>query len=838
VNEKTVFLFDGTSFAYRAFYAIRELTTSKGFPTNAIFGFARMFLKLYKELNPEYVGVAFDISRKTFREKISADYKANRKPAPDDFKIQLPYIKKFLECLGIPVLEKEGFEADDILGTLSVKLSEKGFNVVIISPDKDIRQLITKKVSVLSISPQKKTETLYNLENFSETFGYNPSQIPDIFGLAGDTSDNIPGVPGIGEKTATKLIKEFVSLENLYSNLNSLTPKRKKLLEDFKEQAFISKKLATIDKNVSITINEKQLKKKEPDEKHVTALLKELEMNSITKELKELFPNLEFKNNLEECKEISPEQIEKVLKEKDLFAKKKIAILPNDNFIVSTEEKTFCHTNKTNVEKFIRLADEIFTFNLKDIYHKTGIAKYHKKFFDISIAEYLLNSIQKDYSPEKILKKHLKIVEIENTGKISHHAINVGTEVKNKLKQKNLLKLYKEIEHPLIEVLYYMEKKGVLFDTKYMEKLKINLNQKMKKLESEIFAIAGENFNINSPKQLSKILFEKLKIKPTKKTKSGFSTDVEVLTTLSLNGYEIANHLLEYRKLSKLTGTFIDGIMKHADPSGRVHTSFFQTGTATGRLSSAEPNLQNLPVSDDISKQIRNAVIPPENYLLLWADYSQIELRVLAHLSKDEKLIKAYTEGKDIHTETASILFNISPDTVTSQMRKIAKMVNFGIIYGMSPQGLAQRLGISINEAKEYIENYFHKFPTVKEFIKKTVEEAHQKGFVTTLFGRRRPVPELKSKNSHLRNFGERAAFNAIIQGTAADIMKIAMIKLFNRFKDSNTFITLQVHDEIVMEVPKGKAESIRKEVKEIMETATNIDVPLTVDINIGERWE
>ncbi|WP_456395977.1 DNA polymerase I [Desulfurobacterium sp.] len=833
-----VYLFDGTSFAYRAFYAIRGLTTSYGFPTNAIYGFARMFLKFFKETKPEYAAVAFDVSRKTFREKISADYKANRKPAPDEFKIQLPYIKKFLECLGISVLEKEGYEADDILGTLAKKLSGEGYKVIIVSPDKDIRQLIEKNVHVLSISPQKKTETLYTLEFFMEKFGYNPKQIPDIFGLAGDTSDNIPGVPGIGEKTATKLIQEFGSLENLYKNLSNLSPKRKKLLEDYKEQAFMSKELATIDRNVPIKVNPEELKLKKPNAECLSELLKKLEMKSLIQEIKDLFPNLEFHGKkLEETQKIDRKNFLKILESDDLFSKKECAVIINDNLFASAE-KYYSLIEPQMLKEICKKSGKIYTFNLKDLYHKTGATEKHKQFFDISVGEYLLNSVQKDYSPATIMKKYLETLEIEPIEKYAHHVIHVGKKVEETLKRENLFKLYEKIEHPLIEVLYHMERRGVLFDITYMNNLKNNFLQKMQQLEEEIFSIAGEHFNLNSPKQLSRILFEKLKIKPVKKTRTGYSTNVEVLTTLALNGYEIAKLILEYRKYSKLLGTFIDGITKHMDEKGRVHTNFIQTGTATGRLSSAEPNLQNLPVSDEISRQIRNAVIAPEGYRLIWADYSQIELRVLAHLSGDERLVEAYKKDRDIHTETASILFGTEPENVSSEMRKVAKMVNFGIIYGMSPQGLSQRLGIGFNEAKSYIDSYFAKFPTVKEFIKKTLSEAYKKGYVRTLFGRKRPVPELKAKNKNIRQFGERAAFNAVIQGTAADIMKMAMIELFKEFKNEDTFLTLQVHDEIVMETPEGKVEKTKEKVKELMENIVNLDVPLKVDIKIGKRWE
>ncbi|WP_456437741.1 DNA polymerase I [Desulfurobacterium sp.] len=838
MSEKRVYLFDGTSFAYRAFYAIKGLTTSYGFPTNAIYGFARMFLKLFKEIKPEYAAVAFDVSRKTFREKISADYKANRKPTPDDFKVQLPYIKKFLECFGVPVIEKEGYEADDILGTIGKKLAEEGYEVIIISPDKDIRQLIEENVHVLSISPQKKTETLYTLETFREKFGYEPGQIPDIFGLAGDTSDNIPGVPGIGEKTATKLIKEFGSLEKLYENLDKLPPKRKKALEDYRDQAFMSKKLATIDKNVPIDVEPGNLKLKDPDVECLFKLFKKLEMKSLIKEIKEFFPNIQFQGkNIEKTQETDKKSFLNFLESDDLFSKKECAIVVNENLFASVD-RHFSQIDRKTFKEICKRSGKIYTFNLKELYHLTGTTGKHKQFFDISIGEYLLNSIQKDYSPETILKKYLETLDIEPVERYSHHIIDVGKKVIENLKRENLLTLYEKIEHPLIEVLYYMEKRGVLFDRKYMTTLKSNFLSKMQRLKEEIFSIAGESFNLNSPKQLAKILFEKLKIKPVKKTRTGYSTDVEVLTTLALNGYEIAELILEYRKYSKLLGTFIDGITKHMDEEGRVHTNFIQTGTATGRLSSAEPNLQNLPVSDEISRQIRNAVIAPEGYKLIWADYSQIELRVLAHLSGDERLVEAYKKDRDIHTETASILFGTEPENVSPEMRKVAKMVNFGIIYGMSPQGLSQRLGIGFNEAKNYIDSYFAKFPTVKEFIEKTLSEAYEKGYVRTLFGRKRPVPELKAKNKNIKQFGERAAFNAVIQGTAADIMKMAMIALFKEFKNKDSFLTLQIHDEIIMEAPETRAKKIENRVKEIMENIANLDVPLKVDIKSGKRWE
>lgn len=838
MDSKTVYLFDGTSLAYRAFYAIRDLSTSTGFPTNAIYGFIRMFLKLYKDFKPEYVAVAFDVGKKTFRNELLKEYKANRKPTPDNFKVQLPYIKRFLKCLGVTVLEKEGYEADDILGTVAKNLASEGHRVFIVTPDKDMRQLIDERISVIAISNKTGLKKIYDLETFRKEYGVNPQQIPDLFGLAGDSIDNIPGVPGIGEKTAKKLIADFGSLEGLYENLDELTPKRKELLEKFKEQAFLSRELAKIDTNVPVDVSLEDLKVKEPEGRCLGEILKELEMKSIVEELKKLFPGIDFGefDEIERSKQISKEEIKKKVQPVDLFSSPEVALIHDVDPIVAVDEG-YVKIDFEEIPDFLPERGKIYTFNLKSLYHRMGEGIKKFPFVDLSICEYLLNPLQKGYSSKDVLQRRLGIMSLDDIKDYSHHTLNAGREILKELKKEGLEKLYKEIEFPLIYVLYKMEKRGVLFDREYLESFGRELDEKSKDIEREIFEIAGEEFNLNSPKQLANVLFEKLRLKPLKKTKSGYSTDVETLTSLALEGHKIAELLLEYRKLTKLNSTFVKGILKHMDKEGRVHTTFIQTGTATGRLSSAEPNLQNLPVSDEISKKIRYAVTAPEGYTLVWADYSQIELRVLAHLSGDEKLIEAYRKGRDIHTETASHLFGVSPDEVNEKLRRVAKTVNFGIIYGMSPHGLSERLGIPVKEAEEYIERYFEKFPRVKDYIENTLKEAYEKGYVKTIFGRVRPLPELRSSNRNIRSFGERAAVNATIQGSAADIMKLAMVKLYKKLEKLGAYMVLQVHDEIVIEAPEEKAEEVVKTVRETMENVIELLVPLTVDVSIGKHW-
>ncbi len=832
---KRVFLFDGTSLAYRAFYAIKGLSTSKGLPTNAVYGFIRMFLKLYKDFKPEYAAVVFDAGKKTFRTEIAKDYKANRKPTPNEFKVQLPYIKRFLKCLGVKTLEMEGYEADDIIGTLKEKFSKEGVEVVIVTPDKDMRQLIDENTKVIAISNRTGKSKTYDLKTFREEYGIEPEQIPDVFGLSGDSVDNIPGVPGIGEKTALKLIKEFGSLEGIYENLSKLPPKRRESLEKFKEQAFLSRELATIKRDVPIEINLEDLKVKEPDGECLRELLSELEMKSIAEELKKLFPDINLGKPVEKGRKLSYEELNEYLSRADLFTRPEVLIVPKGTEFVVANREGYAVLDREKTKEAVKRAGKIHTFNLKELYHALGEEIKGKVVEDISLLYYLKNPLLKSYSEENLLKEFLQSVDLSPLEDYLHHGFKLAEELKGELKRLNLERLYRKVEIPLSYVLYRMEKRGVPFDREYLEAFGREIEESLEKLQEEIYREAGEAFNINSPKQLAYILFEKLGLKPLKKTKSGYSTDVETLTTLALEGNRIAELLLEFRKLSKLHGTFIKGILKHMDSEGRVHTKFLQTATATGRLSSAEPNLQNLPVSDEFSKRIRQAVRAPEGYTLVWADYSQVELRILAHLSGDEKLVEAYREGKDIHTETAKHLFGTGE--IDETKRRVAKTVNFGIIYGMSPHGLSDRLGIPVKEAEEYIETYFKQFPKVKEFIEETLKEAYEKGYVRTLFGRIRPLPELRDRNYHVRSFGERAAVNARVQGTAADIMKMAMVELFPKLEKFGSYLILQVHDEVVVEAPQEKAEEVKRVVKETMEKVVELSVPLTADVESGKRW-
>jgi len=838
-REKIVYLLDGTSLAYKAFYAIKkDLSTSQGFPTNAIYGFIRMFLKLYKELKPKYLAIAFDVKKKTFRSKIFKDYKANRKKAPDNFKVQLPYIKKFLECFGAKVLEKEGFEADDVLGTVAKKLSKEGIKVVIITPDKDIRQLIDENISVLSVNPQTKEKKLYDLETFKKEYEMEPSQLPDLFGLSGDSIDNIPGVPGIGEKTAKKFILEFKTLENLYENLDKLTKKKKELLEKYKDQAFLSKTLAKIDTDVPINVSLQDLELQIPNGECLGEILKELEMKSIQSELKKLFPDIELgKEKLEKSKEIPKEKLREKIFPKDLFSSSEVAVIYDDELIVATSDG-YSLLAKDEILEFLPRRGVIYTFDLKKLYHEFGEKIKDFPFVDLSLCEYLINPLKKGYSAKEILEERLEITDMENVKDYSHYTVTIGRKILKELKEKGLEELYKKIEHPLAFVLYKMEERGVLFDKDYLLKFGKELSQEAKKIEEKIFLLAGERFNLNSTKELSRILFEKLGLKPFKKTKTRYSVDAETLEKLALQGEEIAKLILEHRKLSKLNSTFVKGIIRFVDEDGRVHTKFLQTSTATGRLSTHSPNLQNLPTASDLSKKIRYSVIAPHGFKLVWADYSQIELRVLAHLSEDEKLILAFKEGKDIHTETAVHLFGVSESKVDEKLRRVAKTVNFGIIYGMTPYGLSERLKIPVEEAKEYIERYFKKFPKVKDFIEETLKEAYEKGYVKTLFGRIRPLPELKSSNHNIRSFGERAAVNAKIQGTAADIMKLAMVELYKKLKPLKAHMTLQVHDEIIIETPEEFLEEVVKTTKDTMENVVRLSVPLTATVKFGDHWE
>ena len=877
---KKLFLVDGSSFLYRAFYALPFLSSSKGLPTHAIYGFARMINRILKEYDPEYIAVVFDVGRETFRTEKFKEYKAHRPRMPDELAIQIPYIKRLLNAYGIKILELPRFEADDIIGTISEKAKERGFSVVIISPDKDLLQLVDKNTLVYDPMADK----MYNELEVIKKFGVHPRQIPDFLALVGDSSDNIPGVKGIGKKKALELLSKFENIEKIYERLDSLKPVEKKKLIEGKEAAFLSKELATIRKDLPLEIEIEELKKEKPDYEELRNLYIQLEFSSLLKELpekqlKEIKANYKLITTPQELHEIK----EKIKNEFSLdFETTSLDPLEAEiaGIAICTEEGESFYIPLLHPD--VKINSETALLFLEDLLlsAKTKIGQNLKyelsillagynfrpspPIFDTMIASYLLNPLKRSHKLDEIALEYLgyRMISYKEVTKdlsdrenFSHLkareafyyacedadiTYRLKQKLEERLKEEELLWLFENIEMPLVPVLARMEVNGVKVDVIKLELMKKFLEEKIELCKREIYNLAGEKFNINSTRQLAKILFEKLKLKPVKRTKTGYSTDTEVLETLSFE-HPLPAKVLEYRQLTKLKSTYVDGLIQKIHPrTGRIHTSYNQTATATGRLSSSDPNLQNIPIRTELGKMIRDTFIAEEGYVLVGADYSQIELRILAAMAGEERLIEAFEKGEDIHTKTACELFGITPDKVDSELRRRAKTVNFGIIYGISPYGLSKELGISVDEAKKYIDRYFERYPKVVEFIEKTTEKARQNGFVTTFFGRKRPVPELFSPKREEREFGKRIAINTPIQGTAADIIKLAMIKAqeFIDEKRLDAKMILQVHDELVFEVKESIAKDFSRELKRIMENVCpEINVPLKVDIGIGKSW-
>ena len=880
--QKRLFLIDGSSFIYRAFYALPSLSSSKGIPTNAVYGFARMLNRILKEHKPEYMAVVFDAGRETFRTEKFKEYKAHRPKMPAELAVQLPYIKKLTELMGIPVIELEGFEADDIIATLSEKAKEEGFKVVIVSPDKDLLQLIDKDTVVYD--PLK--HSFFSELEVVKKFGVPPHYIPDLLALVGDKSDNVPGVKGVGKKTAIELINRLGSLEEIYRRLDSVKPSVKKRLVESKDEAFLSKELVTVRRDVDVPVGVKELKIRKPDWEALKKLYMELEFHSLLKEIPEDAGKKKAESNYAVIQSI--EELEELLSRNPHEISidfETTSLNPHDAEIVgiaiSTREgKGFyiplAHREKSLPKEEVLTALKEAVFNNPKTIKVGQNLKYEMAvllkenltisppIFDTMIASYLLNPTKKSHKLDnlalELLGYHMQSYK-EVTSKLkkgedfSHlplkDAVFYACEdaditlrlkriLEKRLKEEELTFVFEEIELPLIGVLAKMEFFGIKVDPIKLELMSKFLEEKIRAVESDIYRLAGEKFNINSPKQLSSILFEKLKLPPVKKTKTGFSTDTEVLEVLSLQ-HPLPAKVLEYRQLAKLRSTYVEGLIKKIHPrTGRVHTSFNQTATATGRLSSSEPNLQNIPIRTDLGRLIRETFIAEEGYTFVSADYSQIELRILAALAEEEKLIEAFKKGEDIHTRTACEIFGVNPEEVTPNMRRHAKTVNFGIIYGMSPYGLSKELGISIEEAKAYIERYFERYPRVVEFINKTIESAQEKGFVKTFFGRKRPVPELLSSRREEREFGKRIAVNTPIQGTAADLIKLAMIKMDSFIEKSgiDARMLLQVHDELLFEVKDEEAEEFAQHLKKIMEgICPELGIPLKVDVKMGKDW-
>lgn len=896
--SKKLVLIDGHSILNRAFFGLPDLTNSQGVHTNAVYGFLNIMFKILEEEKPDYLTVAFDVHAPTFRHKMFEEYKGTRKPMADELRQQVPLIKEMLKAMGITIVEKEGYEADDILGTLSVKAEKEGMDVAVISGDRDLLQLATEHV-MIRIPKTKKTGTEienYLADDVVEKYGVTPKEFIDVKALQGDTADNIPGVPGIGEKTAGALIAKYHSIEAVYEDAPNVKPPRaSKNIVEFWDQAVMSKELATIITDAPVDYEFKDAQIDGIDSLYT----EEAFMMCKRLEFKNLLPRFDVqapKNNVEEnFKVISDKKsLDDIIKR---ASKKDVAfsIIPgkpggedtdgqlslfeqNDTndyialvLVFSEEDIYFIKTGKEITSDYLNKqlealdANTWISPNLKKNLHLMKAGRFtpdeRKKYFDMTVAAYLLNPLLGDYPYDGVAKDYLSIVlssKKDYLGKLTCEQMIKEDEKKvvdyacyeayiawkskeileSNLKEKGMYELYENIEMPLVFVLYDMEKEGIRADGDKLKEYSRELAVSINKIEKRIYEEAGEEFNINSPKQLGVVLFEKLQLPNEKKTKTGYSTSAEVLDKLAPD-HPIVADVLEYRQLSKLKSTYADGLINFIEQDGKIHTTFNQTITATGRLSSTDPNLQNIPIRIELGKLIRKVFLPEEGHLFVDSDYSQIELRVLAHLSDDEKLIAAFKNGQDIHRSTASLVFDTPFDEVTDIQRRNAKAVNFGIVYGISAFGLANDLNIGRKEAQAYIDSYFEKYPKIKAFLDKTVSEAKEKGYIKTMFGRIRPIPELSSSNFMQRQFGERVAMNSPIQGTAADIIKIAMIRVHDRLLKENlkSKLILQVHDELLIETAEDEKEYVIELLEEEMHKAADLKVSMEVGTECGYDW-
>lgn len=831
---------DGNSIMNRAFYGIKALATSKGEYTNALTGFMNIYLKELEAVQPDCAAVAFDLKAPTFRHKADPTYKANRHGMPDELALQMPLIKEMLTDMGIKCLSCEGWEADDILGTLSKIFSQEGDECYIVTGDRDSLQLITDSCTV-RLATNKET-VIYTPEKFREDYGLEPIQLIDLKALMGDSSDNIPGVKGIGEKTALPLIQQCGSIEQLYKELDSvkLTPGNRKKLDEGEQSAVNSKFLATIVTDAPIEQDKNAYVIGERDDEALKELLARLEMNKLMQRL-----GLTGAASAEGKKPVKTEGLKALdvsaLTEKDIPAGESVFTFADGRLAVCYDGRVYHTDDSTLVMKYFESSADKKCFDAKTAYRfafeQGGQLKGLK--FSCDIAGYLLNSQASDYTPENLcLAYHVAYrSDMAEYADVSSLA-DLSFKLEKELEAADMKKLYDDIELPLCEVLASMEYYGVQADREGIKTFGEALNKELEKLTKEIYALAGSEFNILSPKQLGKVLFEDLELPAKKKTKSGWSTNAEVLEAIA-DKHPIVPLILEYRTLSKLSSTYVDGLLAQIRPDGRVHSVFKQTETRTGRISSTEPNMQNIPVRKPLGREMRKFFTAREGCLLVDADYSQIELRVLASVCGDENMREAFLSGKDIHTSTAAQVFDVPEDFVDSSMRSAAKAVNFGIIYGIGAFSLSKDIGVSVAEAKRYIKNYLDNFSKVSEFMDKTVNDAIRDGYVTTIFGRRRYIPELSASNKNVQAFGKRAAMNAPIQGAAADIIKLAMVRVYRRFRDEmpEARLILQVHDELILEVPEDMAEKAAQMLKTEMESAVEMAVPLTVDAHCGKSW-
>ena len=856
-------LIDGSSLMHRAFYALPILSSSKGEYTNAIYGFAMMLCKLIENTHPTAMAVAFDKSRITFRSKVYDGYKANRSATPPELKEQFATVQELIGSLDIPVLEIDGYEADDIIGTLSAKAEAQGYETIIVTGDRDALQLLSPTTHVMFTRKGVTEIDWYDEVAFEAKYELSPKQLIDMKGLMGDSSDNIPGVPGVGEKTALKLLKEYGSVEAVLDHVDSIKGKKlKENLVTYREDALMSKRLATIVRDMPIEFVPDEFVFA-PEWEKVKPMLERFELRTIIGKFAPL-----LQTEKEEAKQIvvtynGDLQVAETLAKRIHKEKEMAFVLVADGKVPSYEAVGIAVADGENVcwwdcnadgFRMMRtlLADDSIkkiTYDWKRVYHTFSETMDTEKqnIFDVMIAAYLVDATNGNYSIEELVGQYLPEYRLEKAEDAKKNAVQTVSCLKllaqaigERVASLEMGTLCHEIEFPLIRVLAQMEQKGIFIDRAKLADMSSRIGEQIDHLTNEIYALAGETFNVNSPKQLGVVLFEKLNLPVVKKTKSGYSTNAEVLEELR-KYHPVIEKILEYRMLTKLKSTYLDAMDGLISPvSGRIHTTFNQEVTVTGRLSSSDPNLQNIPVRTELGREIRSLFIPGEGYdYLMSADYSQIELRVLADISQDENFVQAFRKGEDIHSRTAAEVFGVPMEDVDSGLRRKAKAVNFGIVYGISDFGLSRDLNVTRKEAKQYIDSYFAKCVGVKKFIDEIVQEAHDKGYVTTLFGRRRELPEINSKNFMRRGFAERTAMNTPIQGSAADIIKKAMIEVDGALRKGGykSRMLLQVHDELVVEVVKEELTEVTALVKELMERAVQLSVPLTVDVNYGTNW-
>lgn len=877
-KREKLLLIDGNSVLYRAFFALPPLSNKRGIVTNAVYGFALMLLRLLKDEHPTHLAVAFDKSKATFRHELYGEYKGTRQKTPDDLVEQFPLVRDLLNAFSIPVIELESFEADDIIGTLSKQADERSWSTRIVSGDKDLLQLVSENVHALLTRKGMTEMDYYDIAAIQERYGLNPEQIIDLKGLMGDSSDNIPGVPGVGEKTAIKLLSSYPSVEEVFDHVNEVSgAKLRERLHEHKQDALLSKRLATIKRDVPVEISVDDLKYEGYDSKAVVALFRELEFHSLIDKISEEMSflmsaafdapveanaeNVTFRR-IEDAKEltrvweafgessigcmfdfVSPDYHNADLAGVAIGSGDAAYYLAFGNRLELSDIRPWLQGNHPKV-----------VFDLKSLAfaldaHGIGISM-EGGWDDVKLAAYLLNPTDGEVELEEIIARelHKELPNIAKTSEgreqllcdVASHLPQLFHQLERALVEQELDDLYRRVELPLAFVLAKMEITGFHVNDEKLRRFGEDLTQRIDELTTTIYELAGVEFNLNSPKQLGEVLFEKLGLPSAKKTKTGYSTSADVLEKLAPY-HEVVEKILDYRQLAKLQSTYVDGLLKVIRKNtGRIHTRFHQALTATGRLSSSEPNLQNIPIRLEEGRKLRQVFEPTyDDWIIFAADYSQVELRILAHLSGDEALIDAFQQGMDIHTRTASDVFEVPIDEVTSLMRRQAKAVNFGIVYGISDYGLAQNLNIPQKEAKRFIEEYFRKFPGVQRYMEDIVAGARSQGYVTTLMNRRRYLPDIHSRNFHLRSFAERTAMNTPIQGTAADVIKVAMVHIDEALSQSDldARMLLQVHDELIFECPKDELEELSQLVADKMENAMALNVPLKVDTAHGPTW-